>query len=349
MARSDTKPDKGDPNSLKVDAALHLQAEKTWADDDNRPRWDLMKVPIEFKASVSKSDLFDDDLASNSLQTLVIKRQNVQGQLIHYTSKVFQEQHRTCVFSVIIMGLFARIVRWDRSGAVVTSRFNYVEEPTYLGNFFWRFSHASADDQGYDPSAELIPVGSDDYRLMDKIASKKLEEQDYARQYFKESLRNPASGLQTRRWMLPVRYRRDDKRKVRYFLVGRPFFVSSNIIGRGTRVFIALESKTNKLYCLKDTWRVDHTDIYQEGEILRRLNELQIEYVPTLYVHGDVDDQHTFTDKLWEKLYSDDKIPFRKHTHYRIVEVEVCRPLSDFKNGRELLEVIDHCVNGKHR
>ena len=116
-------------------------------------------------------------------------------------------------------------------------------------------------------------------------------------------------------------------------------------------MFVALDCKTRAFVCLKDTWRVDHVGIDPEGKVLQLLNELHISNVPTLCVHGDVEDQHSHTDELWVELCSNDDFesPFRKHTHYRIVEVEVCLPLSEFRNGRELLEMTDHCVKGTYR
>ena len=297
-----------------------------------------MKIPIEFRSSTGNNDPFDDDLDAGHLV--------IQGKLIHYAEKIFQRQHRTFIFSIIVMGCFARIIRWDRSGAVVTHRFDYVQHPEYLGDFFWRFSHASSADQGYDPSAELILEDSDEYEFMDRVASKELEVRDYAREYFKESLGDPTLDpeFKPRRWKLSVT--ESASGSTRHFLVGMPFYLATEIIGRGTHVFVALDCKTEKFVCLKDVWRVIHVDIDQEGVILRRLNELKIENVPTLCIDGDVENQHTFTDRLWKELYPEIECPFRTHAHYRIVEEEVCRPLSDFKNGHELLKLTNDCFQG---
>ena len=47
------------------------------------------------------------------------------GQIQSYSPLVFDKQHRTHHFTVLFFGDMARIIRWDRSGTVVTEKFNY--------------------------------------------------------------------------------------------------------------------------------------------------------------------------------------------------------------------------------
>ncbi|EPQ50667.1 hypothetical protein GLOTRDRAFT_13625, partial [Gloeophyllum trabeum ATCC 11539] len=68
-----------------------------------------------------------------------IARRDVRGQIINYAAEIFARQHRTHVFSLIILGEYVRLVRWDRSGAVFTERIPYVDEPQHLSEFLWRF------------------------------------------------------------------------------------------------------------------------------------------------------------------------------------------------------------------
>ena len=39
--------------------------------------------------------------------------------------------------------------------------------------------------------------------------------------------------------------------------------------------------------------------------------------------------------------------PIRIHKHYRMVLAEVCLPLKDFENGRQLVTVLHDVVNGQ--
>ncbi|KAF9260591.1 hypothetical protein L218DRAFT_809423, partial [Marasmius fiardii PR-910] len=53
---------------------------------------------------------------------------DTRGQITMYAIAHLAEQHRTHCFSVIIIGSFARLIRWHKAGAIVTTRFNYVED-----------------------------------------------------------------------------------------------------------------------------------------------------------------------------------------------------------------------------
>ncbi|KAG2131428.1 uncharacterized protein EDB93DRAFT_1108121 [Suillus bovinus] len=78
-----------------------------------------------------------------------------RGQMIAYALTQIGCQFRQFAFSVAIIGKHARILRWDRGGAVVTERFDYTEQPGLLADFFWRFSLASAERMGLDQSLKL--------------------------------------------------------------------------------------------------------------------------------------------------------------------------------------------------
>lgn len=67
----------------------------------------------------------------------------------------FARQHRVWLLQVVIFGRSARFIRWDRSGAVVSERFDYVSHPILLAGFFWRFAHLSDEQRGWDSTARL--------------------------------------------------------------------------------------------------------------------------------------------------------------------------------------------------
>ncbi|KAI0366930.1 hypothetical protein BV20DRAFT_618224 [Pilatotrama ljubarskyi] len=72
------------------------------------------------------------------------------GQSIAYAVAICQRQHRLFCFSVIIAGHMARLIRWDRAGAIVTESFDVLAEPALLCELFWRFAHVSDSGRGYD-------------------------------------------------------------------------------------------------------------------------------------------------------------------------------------------------------
>lgn len=42
------------------------------------------------------------------------------GQITAYTAAQLGAQFRTCVYSILIVASYARLIRWDRSGAIVS-------------------------------------------------------------------------------------------------------------------------------------------------------------------------------------------------------------------------------------
>ncbi|KAG2148240.1 uncharacterized protein EDB93DRAFT_1060686, partial [Suillus bovinus] len=58
-------------------------------------------------------------------------------------------QYHTHTFSVLIVHNFARIIRSDREGAIVTCAFNY-NKSSHLVDFFYHFSQALPALHGVD-------------------------------------------------------------------------------------------------------------------------------------------------------------------------------------------------------
>ncbi|KAI0927318.1 hypothetical protein AcV5_007876 [Taiwanofungus camphoratus] len=352
------RADEGDESMQKVDAGLYADAD---APHDGRPHWASQRMWVEWKREKQTHDPFDDN--RSEFEAMSQQRQRVRGQIISYAAKVFAHQHRKFLFTIIILRDCARILFWDRSGAAVTEKFNYRQQPEKLGEFLWRFSRLSPEQQGYDPTASMVVEGTEDYELMNRMASNTMESSDYIREYFQNSL----DGEWTR-WKLSVEEEIPSSetststgtvKRCRHFLVGKPHFLASGVAGRGTRGYVAIDVETKKFVFLKDAWRVDLPGIQKEGDVVRTLNEKEVEHVPTLVCHGDIGSQCTVVQDLWEPanvsaapgLVSDQASvttdadshkwnPLKRHTHYRLVEAEVGRPLSDFRTGRELVKLI---------
>ncbi|TFY64974.1 hypothetical protein EVG20_g5758 [Dentipellis fragilis] len=81
---------------------------------------------------------------------------DTRGQITAYAAAMLELQFRTFVFSVLIMGDFARLIRWDRSGAIVTEAFNYQVDPEPLAQFLWRYNFLSRAQRGFDESVKAI-------------------------------------------------------------------------------------------------------------------------------------------------------------------------------------------------
>lgn len=64
-------------------------------------------------------------------------------------------QYRLFLFMIWIQRDWVRLMRWDRRAVVVSSAFNYVENPTHLSEFLRRLANSSPTQRGHDTSVVL--------------------------------------------------------------------------------------------------------------------------------------------------------------------------------------------------
>ncbi|KAF8634186.1 hypothetical protein AX17_004268 [Amanita inopinata Kibby_2008] len=72
------------------------------------------------------------------------------GQTTEYATAQMAAQFRTYVFLALISPRYARLLRWDRAGVVVTKAFSL--KSRIIAEFYWRYCHASAEMRGRDVS-----------------------------------------------------------------------------------------------------------------------------------------------------------------------------------------------------
>ncbi|KAH9947742.1 hypothetical protein B0H21DRAFT_851969 [Amylocystis lapponica] len=171
VLNTSNKADKHDESGQNVDGGLYLNAEKP---KGKRNYWFHQRVSFGWKRSDTKDDPFDDTPGCAFEAPSELRKKN-RGQIISYASEVLMRQHRCFHFTVVIFDLYTRIIRWDRSGAIVTRRFNYKDDPRVLCSFLWRFCHLSDDKQGYDPTAVFVERGTPDFAAMVRASKKKLK------------------------------------------------------------------------------------------------------------------------------------------------------------------------------
>ncbi|KAI8970802.1 hypothetical protein BD414DRAFT_540688 [Trametes punicea] len=342
-----SKPDPSVKSKQKIDGGLYRRQDAP--EPMSETRWSAIELSIECKTLDTQQDPLDETKSDTPEADSQLRR-DVLGQIMCYAVLVFDEQWRTHHFTLLILGGKARIFRWDRSGVVATSKFDYIEEPWKLGRFLWRFARMTPAQRGHDTSVTRVLPQSAYHKLMLAHADTPAETDDgtivgeHARLKFKDSLEGGAL------WCLKV----DDKEcGTRYFLVGKPQFKAKGLAGRATRTYIAIdtEGKAGEFVYLKDAWRVAHNRIEQEGNILKKLNDDSnggpVEFVPTLRCHGDVDDQVTVSQDIWRRMHPEAKpeeCPLKTHRHYRLVVNEVGIPMREFRSVRELVACLAACM-----
>ncbi|KAI0324401.1 hypothetical protein GY45DRAFT_1439094 [Cubamyces sp. BRFM 1775] len=310
LALSQNRYDSNDASQQKIDGAFFPAAS---APTDGKPHWSEQLVSVEFKRHGSQNDPFDD---KKVLDTEVEARKNVRSQIMGYAEKVFERQPRTHLFMLFIVGRQFRVLRWDRSGVVVTPRIDYYLHPELLYEFLWRIGRASMEQLGLDPTATLIEPGSAEYQLMDELSQEVATDLiakrgtvvaeghennmfAYVRKMFRESLAEDWP-----RWKLSIP---QGGGQTRYFLVGKPHFKADGLVGRATQGYVALDplakEPKKKLVWLKDAWRTFYDLVDPEGDVLQLLKSKSVPNVPTFVCHGDLPDQATVTPDIWDSNF----------------------------------------------
>jgi hypothetical protein len=143
-----------------------------------------MEMWLEFKHKTNL-DCFQDPkdrsgpIGDFPFEKNTIMGRKFRGQLASYAAAHMGSQFRVHAFSVFICGHFARFIRWDRAGAIVSERFDYTMQSTPLADFFWRYSHLDPRSRGDDTS---VSMPSNDETLR---AHRLLTDNDFTRDYKK--------------------------------------------------------------------------------------------------------------------------------------------------------------------
>ena len=208
------------------------------------------------------------------------------GQITRYAHTIQTRQFRTCVYSIFIAGTTARLLRWDRGGVTVTESFEYKSKPEILVGFIWRFSKATNERRGFDPSA--VAVTSEEERLKFACAimrhvgeqlpgagNKKVWE-EVDRHYWPGAVTRLTVGTGT---------------EAHNIWVSRPMSTSPGVTGRSTRGYWGVRCGSDEVVFVKDIWRANASDVDMEGTILKGLLEEGVRNIPELVCHGDVESE----------------------------------------------------------
>lgn len=284
------------------------------------------------------------------------------GQMTEYVSKVLRRQHRTHFFVVFVLRGRARIVRWDRAGAIISTPINFAQDSRLLHEFIWRYACMNEAQRGYDPTVVLAT--EEEIAAMRDCAAPN----DWADRYrngaigqpgwpiYKITMRN--EDLIDERLLQPIaddidpsECQSEPYEGTPTFVVGKAYFASDSMAGRGTRCFIAYEVARNRLVFLKDYWRPRVDMILAEGATLKKLRTSGVQYVPTPVASGDVySGGMTPQTSETQSLLSKDERTGRDHValiHNRLVVKEIGRPLADHEDALQLVGALFYALLGK--
>jgi hypothetical protein len=311
------------PFQIKPDVTIYsklaFKTNSAWAE-----------IFIEFKWD-SKDNLFcdikhyGDPLLSNTKSA-----RDTLGQITSYAAAQFGAQFRTHLYSVFICKDTARILRWDRSGAIVTEAFKY-NDSSYLVDFFRFYSVASPAMRGVDTSVSIPET----------------EEQCEARNFLKWDDDIPLFKLS-----VPFA-----PGSLQYFIVCSPITTAYTPPGRATRGFEAYDQLRKTAVYLKDSWRLNLSDITAEGLVYETLKKASVPNIPHCIASGDIsvlsDPQsyhwhatktQDYARKEWAKPL---KAVLTPHLHYRLVLDVIGRSLMEYKSSYEMTAAVRDALVGK--
>ena len=282
---------------------------------------------VEFKKE-SKDPFVDDsnsegnpEMKNNPFLCKEGPNRDVLGQLTAYATATLGAQYRTHLFMVLIAGEYARLIRWDRGGAIVTGRIPFNKEP-YFFDFLTRYDMASREDRGHDTT---VSVPSEDEI---KNATRVVKEWAEAEAFLAITISH------------------------RPFIIPHPEVRPHIPVGRWTRSSIAFDVDKQRRVYLKDFWRVLMDDIEPEGQIYDRLHTNNVPNIPPCLLSGDVsDDTHhkSRTHEVSHKYFPNHSCWKRItiYRHYRIVLGAVGIPLEKFTHTRGFVRAMYAALKGK--
>jgi serine/threonine protein kinase len=251
------------------------------------------------------------------------------GQITAYATSHMSAQYRTHVFFVLICGDYARLIRWDRSGAIVTQPIFYDEVPD-LVDFFIRFNLSPADVRGHDTTVRVAKC--EDTKDAVKVI-KEFEELAKSRSLLVASVPNPTTGESLE------------------YVIAPPSASPWAPVGRWTRTSIGYDIQRKRSVFMKDSWRLVIEGVPKEGDVYSKFKANAVPNVPHCSNSGDIgeDTYHLtrtdqFVNQNWNPKYAYD---FTPHRHYRLILDDIGQPLNSFKCSRDMVRAVCAALIGR--
>ncbi|KAF8919155.1 hypothetical protein CPB85DRAFT_881631 [Mucidula mucida] len=261
-----------------------------------------------------------------------------RGQLAAYNAVIMGVQYRSHVFSTLVCGTFVRFMRWDRSSAIVTRRFDYTQKPEILFRFYQRLAQLTDRQRGVDPTVTL-PTEEEDKTARGKFV-------DYASELWygqTESFHNE-QGKISELSLLKMTFAGDA------YIIPAPVYHEGFLspFGRSTRRGIVMRVSDNRVLYLKDYWREDSALTLKESEIYERLALHNVENVAEMAAGGDVDGMQTIGHQYAGAAWVHWITPLRiraLHAH-RILLLTLGRDLLTFPTAKSLVKCVADGMKG---
>ncbi|PPQ92796.1 hypothetical protein CVT25_003907 [Psilocybe cyanescens] len=325
-------------------------------------KYEDMELIFEFKPASAQANPFNDppkkskELLPEDFEFENTGKQHAlcRGQLACYARVWTAKQHRTHCFMVWIGGPYARIIRLDRSGGIVSEQFQYEANAPLLLEFLWRFSITSDEARGMDPTVTRASL-AETKLAQDKLYAWKRGERSVFKLKIPDPTQvdlnkntdvnpDPAQDELSTTHDVTLDRTPDDSRKTRDVLVWGPLADPQSVTGRATRGYPALDLTSGKTVFVKDSWRACGPGMEKESDILRYLNEKKVRNVPQILCGDDLPGQHQttatqdFANEDWNAGAR--KAQFVQRVHTRFAEDFIGLPLYKFASAKQFLQAV---------
>ena len=103
-------------------------------------------------------------------------------QLTANMAKLFTHQHRLFAYRFYVQWKWAWLLRFDRSGVLISEPFDWTETTSLLHDFVWKVAHMTLEELGYDPTVQVASNSENDLlrsKLGDELKSLPTKVQQY--------------------------------------------------------------------------------------------------------------------------------------------------------------------------
>ncbi|EPS93379.1 hypothetical protein FOMPIDRAFT_93307 [Fomitopsis schrenkii] len=246
-----------------------------------------------------------------------------------FATKIMRRQFVAHCFTMFICRNYARLMRWDRAGVVISEPFDFIEQPHLLHKFFYLFACMTDVERGCDPT--VVPATEAEIGRMRTFTN--YDTPWHEAKFLSSVKEGPVVKIL---WPLPPRE----------FLVGKPLFMSNSPTGSGTKGFVAYNVAEDRLVFLKDCWRPEAETYYPEGEVYFHLHSKKVKFIATPVGAGNVVDAcgGIHTTRAHKFL----QVGTPRWQHYRLILEEVAMPLEEYTNSYDLIDILDDAIRA-HR
>ncbi|KAJ3520577.1 hypothetical protein NMY22_g12693 [Coprinellus aureogranulatus] len=276
------------------------------------------EVPVMRVKSFSDSDSESEEDDEQSLKPV--------NTYSAYAGATMATQYLSHLFTVIVAGNLARLIRWDRCSAVVTEAFDITLKPLFLFEFFQRLRQLTTEQRGISPHVQPATAAEE------------------------QLARTLMAHISPELWLgIPGEHLKksvdiDTQRFLKLTFGGRSFIIPSPHctrrgflpFGKGTRACVAVDATSGSLLFVKHYWRQE--GFRPEATVYKRLEQYDVNNVPRMVCGGDLGPTTQGQVHLNERwvLKGPSLNVYTLHEHIIVLDT-VGRNLIDFDSAHQLI------------